>query len=688
MKRKFRLPFLILLLFFIFSIVLPSKNTATAELSIPNYSWTKTVGSTSSDASYSLALDSNANVYVAGTFTDTVDFDPGAGTDNQTSAGSTGVFLSKYNADGSYAWTKTFGGTYSDYAKGIAVDSGGNVYVTGTFYFDTVDFDPGAGTDNHTPVGERDVFLSKYASNGSYFWTKTIGGSNFDFSTGVATDNDGNVFITGFFPGTVDFDPSAGTDNHIAVGVDDIFLSKYSSDGSYAWTKTVGGAGNESSENITTDNNGNVFITGVFVDTVDFDPGAGTDNHTGELNGQDIFVSKYNADGSYAWTSTFGADNSYDYSNGIATDSGGNVFITGTFESTVDFDPGAGTDNHTAVGSNDIFLTKYLTNGSHAWTKTVGGTDYEEAYGISSDTNDNLYITGNFENTVDFDPGAGTDNHTASGALPDIFLSKYNSDGSYAWAVSLGSTGSEYSFDTSIDSGNNVYISGYFPGTVDFDPGAGTDNHTSAGSSDIFLSKYTQTFLQQVNNLPAGVSATTTSGTDITSSSGVSTGDNITVTLLTTGASTIIADVGATFGSDLDWSSVLLGTDTTTGKTFVHNLGSAPGTAGTFTLYVPYISGHSNVGICPNATSLSEVTDSCTGLYYLSEADSNVTLSTIDGQQYWIITGLSSTGGFSVLGLADTGQNTDHLQVIALLFISFGAAALLSYLKDSRFTKI
>ena len=123
-----------------------------------------------------------------------------------------------------------FGGTSYDYGYSVAVDSSGNVYTAGLFY-GTVDFDPGSGTENRTAVGGADAYLLKLDSSGDYAWLAVFGDINSEIAEGVAVDSSGNVYVTGYFGGTVDFDPGSGTDNHTSTGYNDVFVLKLDSSG-------------------------------------------------------------------------------------------------------------------------------------------------------------------------------------------------------------------------------------------------------------------------------------------------------------------------------------------------------------------------------------------------------------------------------------------------------------------------
>ncbi|HLP88021.1 MAG TPA: SBBP repeat-containing protein [Nostocaceae cyanobacterium] len=382
-------------------------------------------------------------------------------------------------------WAKNLGGSNRDRGNSIAVDSMGNVYTTG--YFEgTADFDPGSGTSNLTSNGDRDIFISKLNSNGSFAWAKNLGGSSIDYGNGIAVDSMGNVYTTGYFQNTVDFDPGSGTSNLTSNGYNDIFISKLNSDGSFAWAKNLGGSGPDYGRSIAVDSTGNIYTTGDFYGTVDFDPSSSTFNLTG--NGDtDIFISKLNSDGSFAWAKNLGGRN-IDYGYSIAVDSVGNVYTTGYFYGTADFDPGSGTFNLTSNGYDDIFISKLNSDGSFAWAKNLGGSSGDYSYSIAVDSVGNVYTTGSFSGTVDFDPGSGTFNLTSNGGY-DTFISKLNSDGSFAWAKNLGGSSFDSGYSIAVDSVGNVYTTGYFSDTADFDPGSGTFNLTSNGGYDIFISK-------------------------------------------------------------------------------------------------------------------------------------------------------------------------------------------------------
>lgn len=452
------------------------------------FEWVKSLSGTNENRANSIALDGSGNVYTTGYFNGTADFDPGVGTYNLTSAADYDIFISKLNADGNLLWAKSMGGTDREQADGIALDGSDNVYITG-HYRGTVDFDPGEGIFNLTSAGNEDIFISKYDASGNFVWAKSIGGPGYDRAFAITVDGLGNVYTTGGFSGIKDFNPGIEIYNLTSVGGADIFVLKLDTDGNFIWAKSMGGASGDNGQGIAIDNSGNVYITGVFQETANFDPGVETYNLTSE-GGGDIFIQKMDVDGNFIWAKSMGGTFN-DNVTGIVLDGLGNVLTTGSFQGTVDFDPSVGINNLTSAGSFDIFISKLDTSGNLMWAKRIGGTNIEQANGISLDNSGNVYITGSFWGTTDFDPGAGIYNITSEGDS-DIFISKLDNAGNFAWAKSIRGTNGNSGLDIALDILDNVYTTGFFGGTADFNPGEDTDNLTSAGFSDIFILKLSQ----------------------------------------------------------------------------------------------------------------------------------------------------------------------------------------------------
>jgi len=327
---------------------------------------------------------------------------------------------------------------------------------------------------------------SANAWSGAQTTVSVFGGSSFDIGNSIAVDSGGNIFTVGVFEDTADFDPGAGVTNLTSAGAYDVFVSKLDSTGALLWAKSFGGSSSDVGNSIAVDSSGNVYTTGYFQGTVDFDPGAGTTNLT-SAGAYDIFVLKLDSTGSLLWAKSF-SGSSFDLGRSIAVDSSGNVYTTGNFLSTVDFDPGVGVTNLTSAGSDDVFVSKLDSTGSLLWAKSFGGSSIDTGYSITVDSSGSIYTTGLFEDTVDFDPGVGVTNLTSLGDY-DVFVSKLDSTGSLLWAKSFGGSSSDTGRSLAINSSENVYTTGNFLSTVDFDPGVGVTNLTSSGGADVFVLK-------------------------------------------------------------------------------------------------------------------------------------------------------------------------------------------------------
>jgi hypothetical protein len=451
-------------------------------------SFAKGFGSTSLDNGKAITVDASGNVYTTGIFSGTVDFDPGPGVANLVSnGGSFDVFILKLDVAGNFVWAKSIGGTTNnDSGYGITIDASGNICITG-FFTGTVDFDPNAGTTNLVSTGGSvDMYVLKLDAAGNLVWAKGLGGTGSEVSLFITTDASGNIYTTGYFNGTADFDPGAGTVNLVSAGGNDIFISKLDVSGNYVWAKNMSGTGNEQGNSIAVDASANVYITGAFAGTVDFDPGAATVNLASAGN-DDIFISKLDASGNYVWAKSTGGINQEQ--GRCIKFSGTNIYLTGNFSGTVDFDPGAGTTNLINVGNSDIFISKFDLAGTFVWVKGIGSSGIDVGNGITLDAAGNIYTSGYFNATADFDPGAGTANLVSAGGN-DVFISKLDASGNYVWAKNMGGTSGDIAYADFVDAAGNIYTTGAFDGTADFDPGAGTINLTSAGGgNDIFVSK-------------------------------------------------------------------------------------------------------------------------------------------------------------------------------------------------------
>jgi len=385
-----------------------------------------------------------------------------------------------------FEWAKGIGGAGGEEGFSIIRDKSENVYVTG-YFSGTVDFDPGAGTTNLFSAGNIDIFITKFDSSGNFIWAKSVGGTGNDFGKSINLDSYGNIYLTGYFNNTVDFDPGVGSFSMTSAGNFDIFILKLDGSGNFVWSKQIGGSGIDIGRSLTIDNNNNILTTGYFSGTVDFDPGTPINSLTSISVSKDIFISKLDENGNYLWAKRIGGANE-DGANYINTDDSGNVYTTGYFNGTVDFDPSSGGTNNITSGGIDIFISKLDASGNFVWAKKLGGAGSDYGYSIEIDDNGNVFTSGSFSVTADFNPNIGINNLTSSGSF-DMFISKLDMNGNYIWAKKMGGTLEDVAVSLKLDNVGNIYTTGYFNGTCDFNPGAGINNLISFGLRDVFVSK-------------------------------------------------------------------------------------------------------------------------------------------------------------------------------------------------------
>ncbi len=388
------------------------------------------------------------------------------------------LLLSQYT----YNWTAQFGGSNTDFAYAVAVDNEGNVISGGEFLF-TVDFDPSeSGEANITSVGLNNGYISKLDANGNYVWARSIAGNSVVLD--VHTDNQGNVFACGNFNGTIDFLTNDGLWVFTSQGMYDAFLVKYSPLGELMWAFTIGGIDQDNMNNIATDDEGNLIVCGEFTSIVDFDPGANVAELDQEYvsNAWDAYVAKYDNDGNYVWARQF-AGESVQMATGVSLTSEGDIVLAGYFSELTDFDPGAGEVLFTNGANLDWegYIVKLNEDGNLVWAKSFGGINHEWLYGMAVDEQDNIYVTGAFKGTPDFDPGNGVFEMTAENVGNDPYILKLDSNGDFIWAIQFAGPDDGGSYAIDVFQGA-IYTVGYGRGTCDFDPSEGVNTESSGAA--------------------------------------------------------------------------------------------------------------------------------------------------------------------------------------------------------------
>lgn len=465
-----------------------------------NYQWVKSIGGTSGETSFDITTDNAGYVYITGKLAslDSVDFNPNGTTPVKLKVGLAACFIAKYDSVGNCIWAKNlqqgipFGVSIG---SAIATDNQSNVYVAGGFG-GSVDFDPSSNTTSENSASnESDAFISKYNINGGFEWVKTIKGSHTELITAIVVDElSSGVYISGGFNSdTIVF--SNTTDTIFNKGQKDAFLAGYDLNGTLLWKNSVG----SSLDDIITDIDADDYYlvaTGAYEDTLIFNETGTPPDTLLPSAGPSTFYGKYILDGSYGWMDKIGGNLGVAVGTGVAIENS-NIHLTGVFFGIVDVDQYNTT--LTSIGTDkNVFINKYDIGGNLAWAKPISPANSNAgnsatSTGIVVDEQDNVYVAGYFSGSVDFDPSSNDLLNTSNGVVSDFYFSKYTDAGEVVWAKTFGSDLVDTMVSIAIDSKNNIYLSGEYKDTVDFDPGSDVANRNSlGGNEDLFIAKYAQ----------------------------------------------------------------------------------------------------------------------------------------------------------------------------------------------------
>ncbi len=360
------------------------------------YNWAKRFGDAGAkvDEGHCIVSDSLGNVYLAGLFKGTVDFDPGQGVFNLSAGGTNeNIFFAKFNANGNFLWARQLGDANSSRGLTIQVDDTGNVYLLANFEVSTsLDFDPGTGVAALNGQGNKTIAFAKYTTNGAYVWAKSISGNSDCYAEALRVKPDGNIYLSGKFRFTADFDPSASSANLTSTGSSNGFFAKYDNQGNYSWVKQLSGGTVEPSQ-MELDNSGNIYLTGFYRTTCDFDPdGLGQFTRSNDGNA-DFFVACYTENGTFSWAIALDGINE-DFGNSIAVDLNHNVYVAGTFIDSLETDPSP-VDNYlvsSSTGVSDNFVAKYSSSGAAVWAFRLGNALTDYCNSIAVNKNGTLFI--------------------------------------------------------------------------------------------------------------------------------------------------------------------------------------------------------------------------------------------------------------------------------------------------------
>lgn len=432
-----------------------------------NFEWAKRAGLWAYDYGLGVGTDNAGNVYIAGKYEQNANF---SGT-VVPCRGNHDIYLAKYSSSGALTWIRTGGGYTGDYAHCLSIDNsyvyiGGEVEGNGQITFSN-------SSATLQAKGSNDIVIAKYDLNGNLIWVRNDGGIYNEEARGITHDAAGNIYATGFFNTKAVFGSSITITGY---GDRDIFIAKYSPNGTPLWVRKAGSSGKDEGRGIKCDAAGNIYVTGVFKGSASFG------SQTVYSNGNsDMFLAKYSSAGDLIWVKTAGG--SWDEGGwGLAIDNAGKIFVAGEFNASVNF----GGMQLNTTGSADVFVVRYNSSGSVEWAKKAGGSGVDRARAIATDGS-NLFITGQFSGTAYF--GSTTRN---SADESDVFVAALNNSGNFLWATSAGGA-ADAPEDLGFESGSAVCAgpsaSVYATGAILNGGQFGSTTLNAYSRTDIFLAK-------------------------------------------------------------------------------------------------------------------------------------------------------------------------------------------------------
>jgi hypothetical protein len=417
----------------------------------PYFNWATKAGGTGDDFSRGIATDASGNCYVTGSFSGTATF----GSTNVSSTGGYDIFIARYDAAGQFVWVRQAGSASAEIeeGRGVALDTAGNVYVTGGFA-GTASF----GGTNLVSSGGLDIFLAKYTATGELLWARNAGGAaDFEYGLSIAFDPVGNVFVTGQFQGAASF----GSTNLVGRGGFDVFLAKYDLAGNLIWLTQAGGGAGDFSRSVVVDGAGNSYIAGWSAGDITFGANTTITNH----GSTDAFVAKYDSQGRLRLV-TFVGSPLGEQAYGYCIDSATNGYLLAWLE---------------GAAVNQLGLYKFDSGGNSIWTRGVRvNSDANARGGLAVDSAGNSYFTSQFSGTALFD----TRTLLSQGAS-DTFVAKYDTAGNLIWLKHMLGSTTEEGRAIAVDPSGNACLTGWFMGSMAFD----SQNLTTSGAGDIFVTR-------------------------------------------------------------------------------------------------------------------------------------------------------------------------------------------------------
>jgi hypothetical protein len=450
-----------------------------------NFEWVKQIGGFGNDYSGISCINQDGSIIVTGSFSQSVDMNPNIGINTFTAIGQSDIYISKFSKDGQFIWAKQIGGIGVEQASTVQIDSLGNIYIGGIFD-NSVDFDPGIGIYNLVPSGSIAGFLCKLDSQGNFIWAKQYDNAKI---YAMSIGHSSNIYVTGTFSGNQDFDPNTGSQYLNSIN-GNIFICKFDSACNLIRASQIGNNNSEVSFTLSTDIMENIYVGGQFKGSLDFDPNIGIYNIS-SIGYFDAYILKLDSACNFTWAKSMGGIGANGICNSISITSKNQVILSGRFDSTMNFDIGFSNYSLLSNGKDDIFLSKLDSNGNFIWAKGIGGKDQEFGGSVHIDSSEYIYLTGVFEDTVDFDPSTGI-YQLFCPSVASIFICKFTPSCNLLWAEQIASDWHLFISSLNVASDNSMYITGGFEDNTDFDCGIGVNNLISNGGDDGFILKMSQ----------------------------------------------------------------------------------------------------------------------------------------------------------------------------------------------------
>lgn len=371
-----------------------------------NRLWATYYGGSSTENVYAVTCDRIGNIYLSG-YTQSSNGIATTGAYQETLSGSTDAFIVKFDSAGVRQWATYFGGTAAEQCYGITCDNSNNIIITG--YTQSTTSIAGATAQQNTYGGTSDAFIAKFSNTGTIKWSTYYGGSLLDYGHDVASDQNNNIYLTGYTRSTNNI-ASTGAFQNSWSALDDAYLVKFDSTGVRQWASYYGGTGTDRGHSVCTDNDGNVYVVGISASTSGIaTPGSAQATHGGGTP-NDAFLVKFDNSGNRIWGTYYGGT-SIDDAHHLSYDPNRQyLYLIGrTTSATAIATQGAWKDS--LEGTSDAMLVKFDTSGTLKWATYFGGEATEIGYGvfcnnlsqvfIGGHTNSvgNLATNGSFQNT-------------------------------------------------------------------------------------------------------------------------------------------------------------------------------------------------------------------------------------------------------------------------------------------------